>query len=154
MAAVGRAPEAHRGRLKPKFRQPSTWLVSPELCARSRDRAAKHAACTDAAGRQGGASVGAIKGYQQAVSNGQKRRDIKSQWVHKLPVSDPKWYAPPLMSSFKRAKGPRRSTLLKAHLANIRSTSGLPKLDPFSLYVGGKVSVRGGASSEALVGVA
>ena len=27
-------------------------------------------------------------------------------------------------------------TLLKAHLANIRSTSGLPKLDPFSLYVG------------------
>ena len=28
-------------------------------------------------------------------------------------------------------------TLLKAHLANIRSTSGLPKLDPFSLYVGG-----------------
>ena len=27
----------------------------------------------------------------------------------KLPVSDPKWYAPPLMSSFKRAKGPRRT---------------------------------------------
>ena len=27
-------------------------------------------------------------------------------------------------------------TMLKAHLANIRSTSGLPRLDPFSVYVG------------------
>ena len=112
------------------------------------NRAAKHAA-----GRQG-ASVGAIKGYQQAVSNGQKRRDIKSQWVHKLPVSDPKWYAPPLMSSFKRAKGPRRSTLLKAHLANIRSTSGLPKLDPFSLYVGGIGKRRASSEGTAWVAVA
>ena len=34
-------------------------------------------------------------------------------------------------------------TLLKAHLANIRSTSGLPKLDPFSLYVGGIGKRRG-----------
>ena len=32
---------------------------------------------------------------------------------------------------------PRFGTLLKAHLASIRSTSGLPKLDLFSLYVGG-----------------
>ena len=37
--------------------------------------------------------------------------------------------------------------MLKAHLANIRSTSGLPKLVPFSLYIGG-TSVRGGASSD------
>eukprot|EP00964_Phaeocystis_antarctica_P136885 scaffold101379_cov69-Phaeocystis_antarctica.AAC.1 len=47
--------------------------------------------------------------------------------------------------------------MLKAHLANIRSTSGLPRLDPFSVWrlcVGGSVSVRGGASSEASVGVA
>ena len=35
------------------------------------------------------------------------------------------------------------ATLLKAHLANIRSTSGLPKLDPFSLYVGGIGKRRG-----------
>ena len=35
------------------------------------------------------------------------------------------------------------NTLLKAHLANIRSTSGLPKLDPFSLYVGGIGKRRG-----------
>ena len=51
---------AHRGRLKPNFRQPSIWLVSSELCARPRDHAAKHAA-----GRRGGAPVGANKGYQQ-----------------------------------------------------------------------------------------
>eukprot|EP00964_Phaeocystis_antarctica_P035026 scaffold19963_cov102-Phaeocystis_antarctica.AAC.2 len=61
VASVGRllalgAPEAHKARLKPKCRQPSTWFVSPELCARSRDRAAKHAA-----GRQRGAPVGAVK---------------------------------------------------------------------------------------------
>ena len=37
----------------------------------------------------------------------------------------------------------RQYTLLKAHLANIRSTSGLPKLDPFSLYVGGIGKRRG-----------
>ena len=38
---------------------------------------------------------------------------------------------------------PPRYTLLKAHLANIRSTSGLPKLDPFSLYVEGIGKRRG-----------
>ena len=36
-----------------------------------------------------------------------------------------------------------RITLLKAHLANIRSMSGLPKLDPFSLYVEGIGKRRG-----------
>ena len=34
-------------------------------------------------------------------------------------------------------------TMLKAHLANIRSTSGLPRLDPFSLYVEGIGKRRG-----------
>ena len=34
-------------------------------------------------------------------------------------------------------------TMLKAHLANIRSTSGLPKLDPLSLCVGGIGKRRG-----------
>eukprot|EP00964_Phaeocystis_antarctica_P092414 scaffold59450_cov57-Phaeocystis_antarctica.AAC.1 len=33
--------------------------------------------------------------------------------------------------------------VLKAHLANSRSTSGLPRLDPFSLYVGGIGKRRG-----------
>ena len=37
----------------------------------------------------------------------------------------------------------RTATLLKAHLANIRSTSGLPKLGPFRLYVGGIGKRRG-----------
>ena len=68
MGAVGRAPEAHRGRLKPKFRQPSTWLVSPELCARSRDRAAKHAA-----GRQRDASVWAVKRYHHGFAESSKK---------------------------------------------------------------------------------
>ena len=40
--------------------------------------------------------------------------------------------------------GRGRVTLLKAHLlANIRSTSGLPNLDPFTLYVGGVGKRRG-----------
>ena len=68
----------HRGRLKPKFRQPSTWLVSPKRCARSRDRAAKHAA-----GRQGGASVGAVKGsttQSTALTSRQKECDPDRFW--------------------------------------------------------------------------
>ena len=52
----------------------------------------------------------------------------------------------------------RAGTLLKAHLANIRSMPGLPKLDPlFGSYVvrgyRNSVSVRGGASGEAFVGL-
>ena len=35
------------------------------------------------------------------------------------------------------------TTMLKAHLANIRSTSGLPRLDPFSLNVEGIGKRRG-----------
>ena len=35
------------------------------------------------------------------------------------------------------------NTLLKAPSANIRCTSGLPKLDPFSFYVGGIGKRRG-----------
>ena len=46
-------------------------------------------------------------------------------------------------SKGKLASSDADITLLKAHLANIRSTCGLPKLDPFSLYVGGIGKRRG-----------
>ena len=38
---------------------------------------------------------------------------------------------------------PAWRTMLKAHWANIRSTPGLPRLDPFSLCVGGIGKRRG-----------
>ena len=65
----------HRGRLKPKFRQPSTWLVSPELCARSRYRAAKHAA-----GRQRDAWVWAVKRYHQTFVESLKKARCMLHW--------------------------------------------------------------------------
>ena len=56
--------------MKPKIRQPSTWLVSPERCARFRDRVAKHAT-----GRQRGAPVGVVKGYHQPIVDLLKKKN-------------------------------------------------------------------------------
>ena len=77
----------HRGRLEPKFRQPSTWRVSPELCARSRDRAAK--ACSRTPTRR---PVGTVKGYHQAIVeiptiSCEKKRDLYTDQFHTLHTS-------------------------------------------------------------------